>query len=264
MNIIDLRGKLPVHASKRYNSRKLADIRSIAIHHSLTTQGSAEAFARYHVTTNGWPGIGYAYVVGRDGTVYQCWDHTIVSYHVGNRNKHALGICMVGDFRTQQPTAEQYAVTLELVRHLQKQLPNAVVIKGHSEYPDYAWKACPVISMDKFRSDLSKGAEEAMTEAEQKAFAALQAQVATLEESNKTLAGAIATLGTSIIKLSGSHTAATNRIAAPAWFVEEFGSDDLGGRIEEPSLSKEDWRAVTITLRAVGYGKGRGLPADIR
>lgn len=250
MNIIDLRGKLPVHASKRYNSRKLADIRSIAIHHSLTTQGSAEAFARYHVTTNGWPGIGYAYVVGRDGAVYQCWDHVIVSYHVGNSNRHALGICMVGDFRTQRPTAEQYAATLELVRHLQKQLPNAVVVKGHSEYPDYAWKACPVISMDKFRNDLIEGIEEAMTPEERKVVDDLTKSVRDLTVRVEEQAAAL--------------TVANKRDKAPDWFVTEFGSGDLGGRINNPVMTKEGWRSVAIGLRAVGFGLGRELPADIR
>jgi hypothetical protein len=250
MNIIDLRGKLPVHASRRYNSRKLADIRSIAIHHSLTTQGSAEAFAGYHVRTNGWPGIGYAYVVGRDGAVYQCWDHTVVSYHVGNSNRHALGICMVGDFRTQQPTAEQYEATLELVRNLQKQLPNAVVVKGHSEYPDYAWKACPVISMDKFRRDLLEGIEEAMTPEERKVVDDLMKQVRDLT--------------VRLEQQAAAQTVANKRDKAPDWFVKEFGSGDLGGRINDPFMNKEGWRAVTATLRAVGYGNGRGLPADIR
>lgn len=249
MKITDLRGKLPVHASKKYNVRKLSDIRSIAIHHSLTLQGSAEAFAGYHVRTNGWPGIGYHFVVGHDGAVYQCWDLTVVSYHVGNGNKHALGICMVGDFRTQQPTQEQYASTIALVKWLQGQL-SAIVVKGHSEYPDYAWKACPVISMDKFRSDLSKGVETPMTAEERKAMDDLSKQVreqnARIEAQAKALAKA------------------TGRVPAPTWFVEEFGTDDLGGLITEPTLTPEGWRNQTISLRAQGFGNGRGKSVDIR
>jgi len=249
MKIIDLRGKLPVHATKRYNSRKLSDIRSIALHHSLTTSGSAEAFARYHVTTNGWPGIGYAYVIGRDGIVYQCWDHTTVSYHVGNSNKHALGICLVGDFRTQQPTSEQYAAALELVRWLQTQLPG-LVVKGHSEYPEYAWKACPVISVDKFRRDLSEGVETPMTAEERKEMDDLKKQVR--EQNDR------------IDAQSKIITAATERIAAPSWFVEEFGSGDLGGLMSEPSATKEGWRNIALSLRAQGFGNGRDKCVDIK
>lgn len=164
MQIVNLRGRLPVHKTKKYNTRKASDIRSLAIHHSLTLSGSAQAFATYHVNSNGWPGIAYTYVIDKDGTINQCLDHTTVGYHVGNSNKHALGICLVGDFRTQQPSAEQYAAALWLVRKLQLELPNATEVKGHSQYPGYSWKACPVISMDRFRYDLSVvgGDEEKM------------------------------------------------------------------------------------------------------
>lgn len=164
MKVIDLRGKLPTHKTKRYSTRKESDIRSIGIHHSLTVSGSPEAFANYHVNTNGWSIMGYAYVIQKDGTIYWCADHNIITPHVGNSNKHALGICLVGDFRTQQPSAEQYAAALWLVRKLQLELPNATEIKGHSEYPGYSWKACPAISMDRFRYDIAVvgGDEEKM------------------------------------------------------------------------------------------------------
>lgn len=250
MKVIDLRGKLPVHKTKKYSTRKLTDIRSIAIHHSLTVSGSAESFARYHVTTNGWPGIAYTYVVQRDGTVYQCWDHTTIGYHVGNSNKHALGICMVGDFRTQQPTPEQYAATLELTRWLQGQLPNATVVKGHSEYPDYSWKACPVISMDKFRINLSEGIETSMTAEERKEMDDLKKQV---REQN-----------TRIEAQANALAVATGRIEAPAWFVQEFGSGDLGGLISEPTMTKEGWRNNAISLRTQGFGNGRNKCVDIK
>lgn len=250
MKIVNLRGKLPVHAVYNYKSRKLTDIRSIAIHHSLTVTGSAEAFAGYHVRTNNWPGIGYHYVIGRDGMIYQCWDHTVVSYHVGNSNKHALGICMVGDFRTQQPTPEQYAAILELTRWLQGQLPNTTVVKGHSEYPDYSWKACPVISMDKFRKHLSEGVETPMTAEERKEMDDLKKQV---REQNSRIEAQ-----------SGALKAATERITAPKWFESEFGSCDLSGLLNEPTMTKEGWRNVALSLRTQGFGDGRGKSIDIK
>ncbi|WP_020621169.1 N-acetylmuramoyl-L-alanine amidase [Paenibacillus daejeonensis] len=153
--IVDLRGKLPVHKTKRYAQRLLSAIRSLAIHNSLTLSGSPLAFANYHVFTNNWAAIGYTYVIGQDGTVYQCLDWTQVGAHVGNSNKHALGICLVGDFRTQKPTAAQYQAAINLVWYLQSQIPSAKEVKGHSEYPGYSWKACPVISMSKFRADVA-------------------------------------------------------------------------------------------------------------
>ncbi|MGX4586725.1 peptidoglycan recognition protein family protein [Paenibacillus chitinolyticus] len=80
----------------------------------MTTSGSATGFANYHIGTNDWPGIAYTYVIDRDGTVN--WDWDVIPYHRGDSDRRALGICLVGDFRTQQPTVEQYAAALQLVR----------------------------------------------------------------------------------------------------------------------------------------------------
>ena len=97
----DCRDKLIRHPYKTYDGRPLNAIQKIAVHHSLTSSGSAESFARYHVKHNGWPGIGYHFVIEKDGTVKWCNDLEIKCYHVGNSNRMSIGICLVGDFREQ-------------------------------------------------------------------------------------------------------------------------------------------------------------------
>ncbi|MFA4132603.1 MULTISPECIES: N-acetylmuramoyl-L-alanine amidase [unclassified Brevibacillus] len=154
--VVDVRASLPRHKTLRYGLRKLTDIRSAAMHHSATKSGSPEAFARYHVGTNGWPGIAYHFVIQKDGTIYWCNDPEAISYHVGNSNRHALGICLVGDFRTQKPTPEQLDAANRLIQHLQVQIPSMKQVFGHQEYPGYAWKNCPAFPMGKFRSDYSQ------------------------------------------------------------------------------------------------------------
>ncbi|MDQ0091682.1 N-acetylmuramoyl-L-alanine amidase CwlA [Paenibacillus anaericanus] len=42
---------------------------------------------------------------------------------------------------------------------------------------------------------------------------------------------------------------ASKRIAAPAWFVKEFGSANLKGKISDPNLTFEGWRTLAISLR---------------
>jgi hypothetical protein len=39
-------------------------------------------------------------------------------------------------------------------------------------------------------------------------------------------------------------------VLAPSWFVKEFGSADLDGKITEPQLTGEGWRVLAISLRA--------------
>ncbi|MFC8689285.1 N-acetylmuramoyl-L-alanine amidase [Brevibacillus porteri] len=160
--VMDVRTSLPRHKSLKYGRRKLTDIRSAALHHSATLSGSPGAFARYHVSTNGGPGIAYHFVIQKDGVIYWCNDPESISYHVGNSNRHALGICLVGDFRTQQPTPEQLDAANRLIEHLQVQIPSMKQVFGHQEYPGYAWKNCPAFPMVKFRSDYSQYLQKAV------------------------------------------------------------------------------------------------------
>ncbi|OLS35620.1 hypothetical protein BTR22_14275 [Alkalihalophilus pseudofirmus] len=153
--VVDIRHIMPRHRTKQVTRRQLNAIRFWVLHHSLTTSGSPEAFANYHINTNDWSIMAYHYVIMRDGTIYWCADHDIQTPHVGNSNRHSLGACMVGDFRTQTPTKEQYEAALWLFQvHLPSVLPQSATIQGHSEMPGYAWKVCPAISMTQFRRDV--------------------------------------------------------------------------------------------------------------
>lgn len=262
MKMVDLRGKLRTHKTKRYKTRKLSDIRSYGIHHSLTTSGSPEAFANFHIDTNGWPGIAYTYVIQRDGTIYWCWDHTVVTYHVGNSNKHSLGICMIGDFRTQKPTPEQYKAALELIRYLQKQIPSAKQIMGHSEYPGYSWKACPVIDMDKFRDDVDRKTperDEGMNASEKAAFEALERKVASLDNSNKVLKKGLQEQGTTIKKQSAriAELERLHYMEVPSWARTAVNEALAIGLIDTPSGSSYDfYRLIAVLYRGGMIKKG--------
>lgn len=153
----DCRQKLAGHAVKKYSLRPLSSITHIAIHHSLTVTGSAEAFARYHVSTNGWPGIGYHFVIEQNGRIRWCHDPEVKSYHVGHSNSYALGVCLTGDFRQAPPTEAQAQSLRVLLKKLTKDLDVQVQnIRGHSEFPGYQWKECPCMDMPALRTSLSQ------------------------------------------------------------------------------------------------------------
>jgi len=42
----------------------------------------------------------------------------------------------------------------------------------------------------------------------------------------------------------------TERVPAPKWFMDQFGSGDLGGLISDPHFTLEGWRALAVALRA--------------
>ncbi|MFS0655724.1 N-acetylmuramoyl-L-alanine amidase [Bacillus sp. 179-C3.3 HS] len=140
--LVDLRGKTKskgIYSNVGVNAKT-----DIAVHHSLTKSGNSAAFANYHVGTNGWPGVAYHFVILKDGTIEWNHDLGIKSYHVGDSNRFAIGICLVGDFRSEKPTAEQETSFRDLVTALKKDMPNYKRTRGHNEFPNYSWKACPV------------------------------------------------------------------------------------------------------------------------
>ncbi|MFZ7104763.1 MAG: N-acetylmuramoyl-L-alanine amidase [Peptococcaceae bacterium] len=154
MNINDVRSQLAQHPAKEYDKRPLDSIKYIAIHHSATKGGNAFSFARYHVNTNDWPGIGYHYVILEDGTVQWANDLTTVSYHVGEYNLWSVGICLVGDFTDGEPSLIQRQVLKELCQSLfdSCNLTNEDV-KGHNELnPGHT--LCPAVDMNQLRTDL--------------------------------------------------------------------------------------------------------------
>lgn len=142
---------LPKYIDLRVNIRKngeyarvpLAERTEIAIHHSLTSTGSAHSFANYHIDTHGWPGCAYAFVILKNGTIQHADDIDRMTHHVGNSNRFAVGVCLVGDFRTEQPTEAQKESLRHLHAKLVEVLPNYKRTRGHNEYPGYAWKDCP-------------------------------------------------------------------------------------------------------------------------
>jgi hypothetical protein len=135
--------RLPKHPTAKYEERGAQEIRTITIHHSASPATTTpEAIARYHVNNNGWPGIGYHFVVTGDGRIYQTNELTTVSYHAQSGNRESVGVCFTGDFTKGQPTPEQLDSGKKLMAALLHMLGlgrDAVV--PHSRYVPTT--ACP-------------------------------------------------------------------------------------------------------------------------
>ncbi|UYT83943.1 peptidoglycan-binding protein [Priestia megaterium] len=160
--LVDKRGKL-VHKGE-YAKRKngVASITTRVWHHSLTKLSAGgsriESFADFHVRTNGWPEIAYAliidpkHVINGKAAIYYCVDIAKRSYHVGNSNTVGLGICVIGDYRTDKLDA----ATIQSVIDLHKALIADGIgkyDKAHNEMPGYSWKACCVYDYKKAFKD---------------------------------------------------------------------------------------------------------------
>lgn len=140
IKIIDIVNNLKKSNTQTYDTRDLSQINKIVVHHSATTSGTPESYARYHVDTRNFPGIGYHYVVQQDGTIYQTNYLNTISWHTGGENTSSIGICLTGNFDVQQPFPAQMAALNSLIAYIKSQLNRPLQIKGHR---DYSTKSCP-------------------------------------------------------------------------------------------------------------------------
>lgn len=135
-----------------WQQRNISVIDDITIHHAASSKtATAYDFAEHHIKNKGWPGIGYHFVIDRQGRIYQTNNITDYSYHNGYDNKGAIGICMVGNLDEYPPTEKQYNSTIYICRLL-RQVYKIKTCTGHKEYPG-ASTVCPgrYIDMDQIR-----------------------------------------------------------------------------------------------------------------
>ncbi len=80
----------------------------VVIHHTggNDIDASAEEIHGWHLN-NGWAGIGYHYVIRKDGTIERGRPEWAIGSHAYGENSHTIGIHLSGDFEQAEPTDEQ-------------------------------------------------------------------------------------------------------------------------------------------------------------
>jgi len=93
-------------------------------------------------------GVGYHYVVRRNGEIEAGRPEWLVGAHCVNHNKYSIGVCYEGGLNARgQPadtrTAAQKAALRTLLEDLHRRYPRAVIVGHHDLNPQ---KACPCIA----------------------------------------------------------------------------------------------------------------------
>ena len=109
----------------------------IILHHIGDTNRdfSAGEIHKWHLA-NGWAGIGYHYVIRKDGTIERGRPKNSIGAHCYGYNKTSIGINIVGDFETAEPTSAQMASVLSLTAFLCQSYqitPSPQTILGHRD-----------------------------------------------------------------------------------------------------------------------------------
>lgn len=126
MNIIEKDYKW----AKPLGKRSTTDL--LILHHSGTTTCTPDGVHSSHVG-NGWAGIGYHYLVRKDGTIYRGRPEDTVGAHAYGANSHSIGVCFEGNYQveTSMPAA-QLAAGQALVADIKRRWGITKVI-GHKD-----------------------------------------------------------------------------------------------------------------------------------
>ena len=118
---------------------------------------SAAQIDSWHRKERHWKlGIGYHYVVRRDGTIEPGRPEEQIGAHCLNHNAHSIGVCYEGglDIRGQPAdtrTAEQKQAMRQLLEELHGRYPRAIIVGHHDLNPG---KPCPCYDAAREYADL--------------------------------------------------------------------------------------------------------------
>lgn len=103
-------------------------VQFIIVHHSAgsnaTTDFTEEVRNIYlqHTQVNGWNDVGYNFLIGRDGVVYEGRDgqglldgDNVLGAHFCSQNSGTMGICLMGNFNDAQPSQAALASLDQLI-----------------------------------------------------------------------------------------------------------------------------------------------------
>lgn len=150
ITIVNIVEQLPKHPSKTYNQRSLSGIDGIVWHHSAWPNGDPWDYAALHVKPvseggRNWAGIGYTFVIQKDGTIYQTNYLSTKSNHATDANTKKIGCCFTGNFENEIPTLSQIDSAVYLSRYLNDLLQRQL---SHGKHSDYKNTACPGSNLD--------------------------------------------------------------------------------------------------------------------
>ncbi|MBU1105226.1 MAG: peptidoglycan recognition protein family protein [Candidatus Riflebacteria bacterium] len=133
-------------------------VQRLVVHHSyIPNQSQYKAAAsirgiqNYHMDDpkTGWADIGYHFLIGPEGTIYQGRPETVVGAHA-SPNTNAVGICLIGDYDPDKdpipPVMEKSLVSLLSWLCSNYRVNPGVNIFGHC---DYSTKSCPGLEVYK-------------------------------------------------------------------------------------------------------------------
>ena len=112
----------------------------LVLHHAAAEKCSAEDIHRWHLA-NGWSGMGYHYLVRKDGSIWRGRPEDTFGAHAKNFNSTSIGVCFEGNFENEHMNEKQLAAGKELIADICSRYKLGVAnVCGHR---DLNATACP-------------------------------------------------------------------------------------------------------------------------
>jgi hypothetical protein len=139
-----------------------------AIHHTVTGSTDPRRQVRgiqaFHMNSRGWCDVGYHFLVGIDGTIYEGRPLHLLGAHVAGNNSGNIGISFVGCFHTSGcgglgPTTPSTAMIdaggrlLGTLSRLYGITPTSANVRGHRAHPGQS-TSCPGDNLDRRLGDI--------------------------------------------------------------------------------------------------------------
>ncbi|XP_039366945.1 peptidoglycan-recognition protein SC2-like [Mauremys reevesii] len=113
----------------------------VIIHHTVgnrcfnlaSCSREVKGIQNYHMDSNRWPDIGYNFLIGEDGRVYEGRGWSTVGAHAKNWNHKSLGFSFLGNFSNRPPNAAALNAAQSLIQCAVKRgfLRRSYTLKGH-------------------------------------------------------------------------------------------------------------------------------------
>ena len=120
---------------------------AIVIHHSGLLKGDVDStledIHKMHVEKNHWSGIGYHFLIHKDGSAEYARPLECQGAHTFKNNEFTVGICLAGNYQFGTPPTPQVQTAIQLIGALCNKYdfqPTDMTIFGHRDLGD---TSCP-------------------------------------------------------------------------------------------------------------------------
>ena len=151
--------------------------KTVVVHHSALYEvddlSTVVSIQDLHMNDRGWADIGYHYLIGKEGTIFEGRQVSARGTHTESYNTGSLGVCFMGNFEEETPTQAQLAAGQNLLSWVSIEL-QLTHVAGHFEFNNIS--VCPGSQLYSWLDDaalqanLQRGIEGYVPPSEQQNF----------------------------------------------------------------------------------------------